>query len=125
MGIVKRKGAGQMRWKTYEEVSTYLLNQFAKEFGLEHVEPKQKVEGKRSGTLTFWEIDAKGVRQGDEGFFIPECRRYTISRPNQELVGALAYRILDTGAEGGIVVTPLGIQDGAKKVAWAEKIIHV
>lgn len=111
------------RWESYEEVATYLLSQFAQEFGLDRVEGKQEVVGQRSDTT--WEIDAKGVRQGNTGFVIVECRRYTTSKQNQEKVGALAYRIIDTGADGGILVSPLGLQEGAERVAAAENIISV
>jgi hypothetical protein len=110
-------------WRSYEEVAAYLLNQFASEFGLERVEGKQEVVGQRSGTT--WEIDAKGFRQGDSGFFIVECRRYTTSKQNQEKLGGLAYRIIDTGAEGGIIVSPLGLQEGAERIAAAENIVSV
>lgn len=113
----------EQSWKTYEEVAAYLLNQFAKEFSLAKVEGKQIIEGCRSGTK--WEIDAKGVKTGNEGFVIVECRRHTTSRQNQEKLGSLAYRIIDTGAEGGIIVSPLGIQEGAQKIAKAENIINV
>jgi hypothetical protein len=109
------------RWEKYEEVAAYLLDQFATEFGLDRVDGKQEIIGQRSGTT--WEIDAKGVRQGNTGFMIVECRRYTTSRQNQERVGALAYRIIDVGAAGGIIVSPLGLQDGAEKVATAENIV--
>jgi hypothetical protein len=54
------------RWESYEEVATYPLSQFAQEFGLDRVEGKQEVGGRRSDTT--WEIDAKGVRQGNTGF---------------------------------------------------------
>jgi formylglycine-generating enzyme required for sulfatase activity len=37
----------------------------------------------------------------------------------------LAYRIIDTGADGGILVSPLGLQEGAERVAAAENIISV
>src|SRR5215210_705819 len=97
------------KWESYEQVAAYLLNQFASEFGLERVEGKQKVVGQRSGTD--WEIDAKGFRSGDTGFVIVECRRYTTSKQNQGKVGALAYSIIDSGAEGGIIVSPLGLQE--------------
>jgi len=110
-------------WKSYEEVASYLLNQFATEFGLSRIEGKQKVTGKRSGTE--WEIDAKGIKKGDEGFVIIECRRYTKSRQNQEKTAALAYRIKDTEAEGGILVSPLGIQEGAAKIVKADNIVSV
>lgn len=60
-----------------------------------------------------------------EIFFIVECRRYTTSRLNQEKLGALAYRISDVGANGGIIVSPLGLQEGATKLAEAENIYNV
>jgi Zn finger protein HypA/HybF involved in hydrogenase expression len=37
----------------------------------------------------------------------------------------LAYNILDTNAQGAILVSPMGFQKGAKKVAAAENIIEV
>lgn len=110
-------------WENYENVAVYLLDQVASELGLEHVEGKQDVYGSRSGTS--WEIDGKGVKTGDEGFVIIECRRYTTSRQSQEKVAALAYRLIDAGAEGGILVSPLGFQEDAKKVAAAEEIQEV
>ena len=110
-------------WKTYEEVATYLLQRNAKAFGLEMIEPKQKIQGNRSDTT--WEIDAKGIKSGSEGFVIIECRQYTASKQNQEKLGGLAYRIMDTGAAGGIIVSPLGLQEGANKIADSENIINV
>jgi hypothetical protein len=38
---------------------------------------------------------------------------------------AIAYRIIDTGAKGGIVVSPLGLQEGAQKIAKAENVVSV
>lgn len=110
-------------WESYEQVGTYLLNQFAAEFGLDRVEPKQGMLGQRSGTS--WTIDAKGMRQGNDGFVIVEFRRYTTSRQSQEKMGGLAYRIIDTGAKGGIIVSPLGLQEGAEKIASTENIVNV
>ena len=110
------------KWESYEEVAQYLLNQVAKIFGLGTVEGKQIIPG-QSGTN--WEIDAKGIKTDGEGFLIIECRRYTKSRLGQESVGAIAYRIKDTGAEGGIIVSPFEFQKGAKKVAEHEGIQHV
>jgi hypothetical protein len=37
----------------------------------------------------------------------------------------LAYRIIDAGAAGGIIVSPLGLQEGAEKVAAAENVVNV
>ena len=110
-------------FETYEHVATFLLNEFAEHFGLRGVEGKQAVPGLVSGTT--WEIDGWGVKADGAGFIIVECRRYTSSRPNQEALGGLAYRIRDTGAAGGIIVTPLGIHEGAARVAGAEGIISV
>lgn len=110
-------------WRTYEEVAAFLLGRFAECFGLSRVEGKQSIMGLRSGTD--WTIDAKGVSSGAEAFVIIECRRHTTSKEDQEQLGGLAYRIIDTGAKGGILVSPLGFQSGAKKVAQAEGIIHV
>jgi Restriction endonuclease len=110
-------------WESYEEVAVYLLDRIASELGLERVEGKQDVFGSRS--LTNWEIDGKGVKVGNEGFVIIECRRYTTSKQNQERVAGLAYRIIDTEASGGILVSPLGFQEGAKKIAAAEGIQEV
>ena len=42
-----------------------------------------------------------------------------------EKLEALAYRILDTGAESGIVVTLIDLQAGAHKIANAENIVLV
>jgi len=47
-------------WRSYEEVARYLLDQFAAEFGLERVEGKQMVGGKRSGMV--WEPAVRGLR---------------------------------------------------------------
>ena len=111
------------KWDSYEEIATYLLNQFAQEFGVDAFEGKQDVSGKRSGTT--WEIDAKGVRAVDGGFMIVECKRWSKDKPTQAIVGSLAYSILDSGAIGGIIVSPLGIQEGGQKVASAEGIFEV
>lgn len=110
-------------WQTYEEVAAYLLDHFKNEFGLSEVQKKQYVHGFRSSTD--WVIDAKGICEGSDSFIIVECRRYKSSKQNQERVAALAYRIQDTGASGGIIVSPLGLQKGAQKIAQAEEIVNV
>lgn len=109
-------------WRNYEEVATYLLDQFSREWGLDRFEAKQDVAGLSSGTT--WEIDAKGCRDTDGGFMIVECRKYK-SKLKQEDIAAIAYRILDTGAEGAIVVTPIGLQVGAEKVANGANVFTV
>jgi len=105
-------------WQTYEEVARFLLNEFAEHIGVTGFEKKQKIKG-YAGTP--WEIDAKGVSDSGDVVLIVECRRHA-KRPSQEQLAGLAYRIHDTGAAGGIIVTPLGIQKGAELVAQAENI---
>ncbi|MDO9287168.1 MAG: restriction endonuclease [Thermodesulfovibrionales bacterium] len=112
------------KWANYEEVATYLLNEIAHKFNLNHFEKKQKIKGKKSGVD--WEIDAKGVGgKAGEIFLLVECRRHTTAKQRQGDIAALAYIIKDTGAAGGIVVSPLGLQAGARKVANAENIHRV
>jgi hypothetical protein len=110
-------------WRTYEQVAVYLLNQFADTLGLERVEGKQRIIG--NITTTKWEIDGKGVKINNEGFLVIEIRRRTKDKLEQEAVAAVAYRIQDVGADGGIIVSPLGFQEGAAKVARAENILEV
>lgn len=40
----------------------------------------------------------------------------------QNIVASFAYVIKDVGAKSGIIVTTLGLQDGAKQLARAENI---
>ena len=110
-------------WKTYEEIGTFLLNEMAKNFNLKKVEGKQKLVGKKSGLK--WEIDAKGTTKDNKTFFVIEFRRYTTKRISQGDVASLRGRIEDLDAEGGILVSPLGFQKGAKKYAKSFGIIEV
>jgi len=110
------------QWQSYEEVAQYLLNKFASDFGLGRVEGKQLVPG-ASGTS--WEIDAKGIKADGEGIVLVECRRHTKSKLSQEQLGAIAFRIVDAGAQGGITVSPLVLQKGAKLVATHANVVHV
>lgn len=109
-------------WQSYEEVAQHLLNQFAEHFNLGRVEGKQKIQG-TSGAK--WEIDAKGIKDNGTGFLIIECRRHTDRRIEQGYVGRVAFSIQDTRAQGGIIVSPLGFQAGAKKVAKSSNIAQV
>ena len=118
MEVVKWK----KRWESYEQVAADLLNRFAQEFAVDFFEGKQVVQGLRSATM--WEIDAKGVKSQDGGFIIVDCKRWKDRQP-QSIIGSLAYSIIDAGAVGGIIVSPLGLQEGAKKVAAAENIFEV
>jgi hypothetical protein len=111
------------KWESYEQVAQYLLDRVRAHLGLERVEGKQTVPGASGAT---WEIDAKGVKQGaSTGIIVIEVKRYTTSRIQQGVVAELAYKISDTGGEGGILVSPLGFQEGAKVVAESEGVIEV
>jgi len=109
-------------WKNYEEVATHLLDRFADEWQFDRFEKKQKIAGLTTGAT--WEIDAKGCRDEDGGFMIVECRNYK-SKIKQEAIAGIAFRIHDTGALGAIIVTPIGLQAGAKKVADATNVFSV
>jgi hypothetical protein len=107
-------------WERYQAVAAELLNRFADRFGLDRVEGKQKIQGDNST----WEIDAKGLRDSDGAVIVVECRRKK-HRLEQEALAAIAYRIQDIRAQGGIVVSPLPLQSGAKRIANAESIVEV
>lgn len=110
-------------WRTYEQVARHLLNQFSGHFGVSRVEGKQLVaSARREGEE--WEVDAKGVLDGTDIFMLVECRRRKDRLKKSELA-ALAYQISDTGAAGGIVVSPAGLQRGAKAIARAENVVSV
>lgn len=78
------------KWRSYEELAQHIIKELAAEFGLDDVEGKQTLPG-ASGTN--WEIDAKGIRSGDSGVILIECRCYPKSRIKQEQMAAIAYRI--------------------------------
>ncbi|MEO6224498.1 MAG: restriction endonuclease, partial [Sphingomicrobium sp.] len=73
---------------------------------------------------TEWEIDAKGIQEANGATIVIECRRYK-NALNQEALAAVAYRIHDVGAAGGITVSPMPLQKGAAKVSAANNIQHV
>ncbi|WP_233842830.1 hypothetical protein [Dyella sp. 2HG41-7] len=112
----------EQAWKTYEEVAAYLLNQFATQFGVGRFDGKQLITGD-SGTQ--WEIDAKGFTEGRSYFIVVECKRYSARGVAQDVAASLAWRIQDTGASGGILVSPVGLQSGARLVADKAGIIEV
>ena len=109
-------------WSEYEDAARKVLADLRQTLGLSEVEGKQSLAG-ASGTN--WEIDAKAWRTGTDGFLVIEVRRLARSRLKQEDVAAIAYRIQDVGAAGGIVVSPLPMQKGANLVAASADIAHV
>ena len=109
-------------WHTYEQVAVHLLNELAEEFGLGHVEGKQVVPGK-SGTS--WELDGKGCSVNGARIVIIECKQHLSERIPQSTVAGIAWQIQDVGALGAIIVSPLGLQSGAEKVAAASGVVSV
>jgi restriction endonuclease len=105
-------------WQTYEEVARLLLDQLREEVGLERVEGEQSLPGK-SGTT--WKIEGKGIKADDGAIVVIECRRKKRTL-DQESVGGVANRIREVGADGGIIVTPIGLQKGAQFVAGYNNI---
>ena len=122
MRLSKGNHMDKVRWQTYEEVAAYLLNKLAQHFGVGRFEGKQIVAGVCG---TKWEIDAKGCADDNSRVIVVECKRHTKSGINQAITGSLAWTIQDIVADGGILVSPLGLQEGAKKVAANAKIVEV
>ena len=104
----------------YEAVTRKILHDLREHLGLDRVEGEAKYIGHRSGTE--WKIEATGYRVATGALVLVECRRYSERRVEQEEVAAFAYRIGDIGADGGLIVTPIGLQRGAQLVAGAERI---
>ncbi|MEO6324230.1 MAG: hypothetical protein ABIT01_00985 [Thermoanaerobaculia bacterium] len=108
--------------ESYEMVARGIVKTLRERFGLATVEDKQNVPG-ASGTS--WEIDGKAIDEDGERFFIVEARRHTTKGLEQEQLGAIAFRIKDTGASGAFVISPLPLQRGAEMVARAASIKHL
>lgn len=109
-------------YEEYEDLTRRILNdeRVRSDLDLTRVEAyKHKFTGKKSGTD--WEVDAFGYDL-DGGLVLIECKHYQTNKLNQNQLGAFVYSIQDIGAKRGIVVTTLGLQKGAIKVAKAENI---
>ena len=109
-------------WSIYEDAARKVLVDLRMTLGLSSIEGKQSLAGLSGAT---WEIDAKAWQDGGDGFLVVEARRHTSSGLKQEEIGAIAYRIQDTRAVGGVVVSPLPLQSGATLVARSTGIAHV
>ncbi len=112
----------EKEWRNYEKAAVEIIGQLARELGLSHAQLDEKLVG-ASGAE--WKIEGRGVRAEDGATIIIECKRYTTKKLEQELLAGLAFRIQDTGSAGGIVVSPLGLQEGALKVAAHTNIISI
>lgn len=109
-------------WKDYEHVARQVLSDLRQKLGILEVEGNQALVG-TSGAV--WNVEGKAFMANGSSFLVIECRRYTTKRLNQEAVGGFAYRIHDVGGTGGLLVSPLPLQKGAKFVAKASNVLHV
>jgi hypothetical protein len=106
-------------WERYERVVRAILESLREHLGYSRVDPKGDLPG-RSGTD--WEVDATAYQLDDGKIVLIECKRYPDRKVTQGEMGEQAYRIIETGAAGGLFVTAVGYQEGAKLVANAAKI---
>lgn len=110
------------KWENYEQVAKQLIDEFSEELGLQAVGGKQKIQGHLSRTT--WEVDALAWKD-QNNYLIVECKCYENKSVNQATVASLAWQIQDTGAVGGIIVTPKDLQSGAQLIAKAANIIDM
>lgn len=103
----------------FEQTVRSILQQCRNALGYSHVDPKGKLPGK-SGTK--WEIDATAYLATSGDMVIVECRWRSTKKIDQEQIGALVFRVQDTGAVAGLMVTTIGLQKGAALVAAASQI---
>lgn len=109
-------------WLRYEDVTRQLLLDIKNFLGLNKVESKQKVQG-NSGTE--WEVDVVAYDNNTDKIILVECKHRSNSNLSQTLLGGFAYTIKDTNAQRGIIVTTIGLQEGAEKVAKYENITPI
>ena len=110
------------KWETYEQVARKVVSDLHRELDAVDITGKQKLQGESGAT---WEIDGKATSGVSDGFFVVEARRHITSGQKQEHMAALAYRIKDLGGIGGIIVSPLPLQRGAKLIAEHEHIAEL
>jgi hypothetical protein len=105
--------------KPYEDITRKIISENREFFGLNRVEPgPTSVPAIHGGK---YKIEVLAYRKGDERLILFECRDRE-DRLDQEETGGFAYRIQVTGAAKGYLVTPVGLQSGARIVADYEKI---
>lgn len=111
------------KWCKYEDVVKQLIYDVRDFLEIGRVEGKQKIKGTLSSTE--WEVDVVAYNARDEKLILVECKYRSHSKLSQEVLGGFAYRVMDAEADRGIIVTTIGLQEGASKVASASKIIEL
>ena len=109
-------------WQIYESAASIAVEMLRTHLGIQNVEGKQRLDGVSGVT---WEVDARAWCSKSEKFVVIEARRHTTSGIKQKDIAALALQIQDLGAKGGIIVSPLPLQKGAKVLAERYDIEHV
>jgi hypothetical protein len=106
-------------WETYEDVARQLINDIKSYLGLSMVNPDKKKFPKKDGGRC--EIDVSAYNMSDGKLVLVECRKEN-RRLIQEEVHGFAYRIQQTNAMRGIIVTTIGLQEGGVIAANGAKI---
>jgi len=78
------------------------------------VEEKQKVKGLSE---TEWEVDVLAYNVDGGKLVLVECKHRSKAALPQDSLAGFAYKIKDTNADHGIIVTTIGLQEGADKIA--------
>lgn len=110
---------GKQEWETYEDVARQLIDDIKIYLGLSLVNEDKREFKKNDGGKC--EIDISAYDLSDGKLVLVECRKKKKRLSNEEIDG-FAYRIQQTNAKRGIIVTPLGLQQGARIAADGAKI---
>ena len=106
-------------WERYEDVARQLIDDIKFHLGLSLVnEDKRKFKKNDGGEC---EVDVSAYDMSDEKLVLVECRKKKESLSQEEVHG-FAYRIQQTNAKRGIIVTTIGLQQGARIAADGAKI---
>ena len=97
-------------WERYEDVARQLIDDIKSYLGLSMVNPNKKEFLKKDGGIC--EIDVSAYDMSDGKLVLVECRNKNKRLPQEEVHG-FAYRIQQTNAKRGIIVTPIRLQKGA------------
>ena len=106
-------------WERYEDVARQLIDDIKSYLGVSMVNPDKKEFQKKDGGIC--EIDVSAYDMGDGKLVLVECRNRK-KRLSQEEVHGFAYRIQQTNAKRGIIITPIGLQKGARIAADGARI---
>lgn len=101
-------------WMKYEDLARKVVDDMREALGLALVEGKQRLTGASGND---WEIDAIAYLSSGDGFLIVEARRKTAAGVSAEAVAAISRRMKDVGADGAVIVSPLPLQRGGRKLA--------